>query len=378
MFLFVEEFPRTVSGKIDRQALSSVTHGSGASRSSAIPTPAPLTSVEQALSEMWCKLLGIGQVRADDSFFDLGGDSLKASALMARIEERFNHRLPLSLLLQHETLRGLAGAITAGDPSLSGGLLVTIQPLGHKPPVFFISGIGGEVVALHDLVANLGYDRPLYGLQGVNFGDSARNFKTIEQAAEEYGDAVRAVQPHGPYNLAGYSFGGHLALEIARRLAVPGQSEPPKVLLIDTYPPVPRRNASLAKRVRIHYTNLRQLNNAPEIAGYVRDRLQRVYLRLIRLPSTRAIAQKLNAPDSSPTATAHFALAAYKPQPYTGKVVLFKAAQREWYEEWDPMAAWQEFISGEIQVGIVPGEHKNLVKNPYAIELARQLKETLA
>jgi thioesterase domain-containing protein len=280
-------------------------------------------------------------------------------------------------MFQHETLRDLAAAIATGETGQPGGLLVSIQPLGHKTPVFFIPGIGGEVLALHDLVANLGEERPIYGLQGADFGDSGRNFKTIEQAAAEYANAVRAAQPQGPYNLAGYSFGGHLALEIARCLATTSEAEP-RVLLIDTYPPVPRRNTSLVNRVRIHYTNLRQLKNAPEIAFYIRGRLQRVYLRLIRQGSTRVFARQLKEPDSSPAATASFALAAYTPRAYPGKVVLFKASQREWYENWDPMGAWQEFISGELEFRTVPGGHYDLIKNPHAFELARQLKEALA
>jgi len=377
VFLFVGEFARTAGGKIDRRAFPLVTQRPGLGRSSATSDQPALTPVEQDLADMWRDLLKVDQVAPNDRFYDLGGDSLKDLALMARIEEKFNRRFPLSLLLQYQTLRELASAITTRDAPQPPDLLVSIQPLGSKPPIFFIPGIGGSVLAFHDLVVALGNERPLYGLQGADFGDSARNIKSVEEAAAEYVVAVRSVQPQGPYNLAGYSFGGHLALEIARQLAAPGEAAPPKVLLIDTYPPVPKRNTSLPNRARIHYDNLRQLKSAAEIASYFRDRLQAVYLRLIRHRSTRTLAQHLNAPDSSPAAVPHFALAAYKPEPYPGKVVLFKATQREWYVDWNPMDAWREFIRGELEIRTVPGGHNNLVKNPYAIELARQLNEAL-
>jgi superfamily II DNA or RNA helicase len=118
----------------------------------------------------------------------------------------------------------------------------------------------------------------------------------------------------------------------------------------------------------------------PEICfTYPRDAYPNntLYLRLIRHKSTRVIAKQLKAPDSSPASTAQFALAAYKPEAYPGKVVLFKASQREWYVDWDPMAAWKEFTCGELEIRTIAGEHNNLIKNPYVIELARQLKEVL-
>jgi thioesterase domain-containing protein len=255
-------------------------------------------------------------------------------------------------------------------------LLVTIQPLGEKPPIFFIPGIGGEVLVLRDLAVNLGNQQPIWGLQGAEYSDPTGKLRTVEQVAEQYAQAVRAAWPHGPYRLAGYSFGGHLALEIARRVALPGEREP-LVVLIDTFPPVPGRNTSLLKRVRIHWDNLSGMKTPQALAGYLRARLRRLYLRLFRHAPARAIVQQLSAPGSSPRASMEMALAAYKPQPYAGRVVLFKARQREWYVDWDPMDDWKTFISGKLEVHTLPGEHNTLIKNPYAVELARQLQKLL-
>jgi thioesterase domain-containing protein/acyl carrier protein len=373
VFLFFDRLPRTVSGKVDRQALPAAPRRLVASRP---PASLPQTPVELALAEIWKDLLGVDQVGTEDHFFDLGGDSLQASVLMARMEVRFMRKLPLSVLLQQDTLGGLARLIEGESGVVPQGLLVTIQPQGDKPPVFFIPGIGGETLVLRDLAANLGSERPLYGLQGAGAGGSARNLNWIEQAADEYEGAVRAAWPHGPFILVGYSFGGHLALETARRLAARSKTAP-LVVLIDTYPPVPKRNTTLIKRVRIYFNNLGGLKGVREVAGYFRDRLQRIYLRLIRSRLVGPIAIQMSVPDRSPASAAQISLAAYRPAPYPGRVVLFKASQREWYVDWDPMDAWKEFISGELEIHTLPGEHDNLVKNPYVIELARQLHEVL-
>jgi len=372
VFLCLDALPRTVGGKVDHKALP-VARRAFSGRST--PAVAPQTPTEHTLAEIWRELLGIEQVGAADGFFELGGDSLLASALMARIEARFNRRFPLVVLFQHETLRELAGFIVASNAAEPQGLLVTIQSLGDQPPVYFVPGIGGEVLALRDLTLNLGRTRPLYGVHGIDYGDSLKNMKTIEQVAEQIAGAIRTAQPHGPYFLVGYSFGGHLSLETARRLAAPGEIQP-LVMLIDTFPPLPKRNTNLVNRARIHFDHLRRLNGAREVAGYFRERLQRIYLRLIRHPSVQVVAKHLPA-DLTPVTNAQIALAAYKPAPYPGRVVLFKASQREWYVDWDLLQAWQEFISGKLELRSVPGDHDSLVKNPHAIELARQLQEVL-
>lgn len=379
VFLFFEQLPRTVSGKVDRQALPPAERAPVARPASAARrAPAlPATPTELILAEIWRELLGIDQVGVDDRFFDLGGDSLQASVLMVQIEARFKRRFPLSVLLEHDTLRELSRCIASGDGAGLPGLLVTIQPLGDKPPIFFFSGIDGEPMAARHLAANVGRERPLYGLQGFDYGDAARNFKTIEQAAEQYVADVRAARPHGPYILVGYSFGGHLALETARRLAAPGDADP-LVVLIDTHPPVPARSPTLAARVRFHVNSLRMLGGARDVAGYFRDRRQRICLRLIRHTLTRAIGKQLIAPDNSPISAAQIALAAYQPGPYPGRVVLFRASRREWHADVDPRDAWSNYISGELEIRTLPGDHLGLINYPYAIELARQLGEVLS
>ncbi len=382
VFLFFAELPRTVSGKVDRQALPAaprgpVEDGSATSGSTAVrqAPAASETPTEQALAEIWRELLGIETVKANDNFFDLGGDSLVASTLMARIEAKFKRKFPLSLLVQHETLGELAKKIAAEEAARPQGPLITIQPLGDKAPVFFIPGIGGEVLALRDLTKNLGSERPLYGLEGADFGDGANKISTIEQAAEQYVGALQAAQPRGPHILVGYSFGGLLALETGRRLAAQSGTEP-RLMLIDTYPPIPKRKLSLLKyiwvRAWFHFNNLRGLKDVRRVTGYFGDLLRRVWTWLIR-----AIAIRSGVQASPPPTAPQIALAAYRPKPYPGRVVLFKANEREWWLEGDPMDAWKEFISGEMKIRLLPGEHNSLIKNPHAMELARQLLEEL-
>jgi thioesterase domain-containing protein/acyl carrier protein len=335
----------------------------------------PETPLEQALAQIWRELLEVEQVGALDSFFDLGGDSLLASALMARIEAAFARRLAPVVLMQHPTLRALAACLAAETAAESHELLVSIRPQGELPPVFFFPGMGGSLLALRDLLAGLEVKRPLYGLHLVDFGSPAA-IKPIEQAAEEYEKVVRSVWPHGGCILVGYSFGGHLALETARCLAAGGEV-PPLVILLDTHPPLPARPARLSERLRFHYRNLRGLQSTGQVGEYLRGRLQRIYLRLVRFQGTRAFAQRLPAPDRSPNSAAQIALVLYHPQPYTGQVVLLTASQHLALEANDLMDGWLPLMRGEFSVRALPGSHFSMLRPPYSLELVRQLRELL-
>ncbi len=366
VFLFPDPFPRTAGGKIDRQALPAAKRGAGATQHVA---EAPATPAELALAGIWQDLLGVERIGADDGFFDLGGDSLQAAVLMVRIEARFHRRLPLAALIQHGTLRGLAGQLAADDSPGRRGLLVTIQPLGAYPPVFLFPGSDGEVLELRKLVGHLGTRHPLYGLSGGDFGDLVGNSLSIEQTAAQYVIEIQAARPCGPYILVGYSFGGHLALETARRLAGGGET-PPQVVLIDTYPPGPDRRLTVLEHFRAHLKTLRQLNTRRDLAGYLRARRLGISLRLIRHRLTRRLGRQMIAPDSSVISAV---LAAYEPVPYPGKVVLFRADQ----PGGKPRDGWHRYVSGELEIRTLPGDHRSLMNHPHVIELARQLQELL-
>jgi thioesterase domain-containing protein len=137
------------------------------------------------------------------------------------------------LLAERERAKGGAqgggGAGSQGgapDPSTPGSSdtasdwspLVPIQPLGSKPPFFIVHAILGSVFPYHRLAIALGADRPVYGLQARGLEGRHPPVETIPEMAALYVEAVRSVQPGGPYHLGGYSMGGWIAFEMARLL----------------------------------------------------------------------------------------------------------------------------------------------------------------
>ena len=251
-------------------------------------------------------------------------------------------------------------------------LLVTISAIGHKPSVFFFPGMGMPVSSFGELSANLGDGHPLYALNEADFIDLTGRIKTIEQIAGQYAEAIRASKYIAPPILAGYSFGGHMALETARLLAAAGEAEP-LVILIDTYPAPPYRTMSLIKRMQFYFAGLRKLSSFKKLAGYFTwKKFSRNYSS-----SLHAIQKRLGRRGVSPYSAAYKSFNRYQPVPYPGRVVLFKASQREWDEEYFIMDAWEKIITGRVDVRTVPGKHLDLMNNPTAIDLAKQMKEVM-
>jgi thioesterase domain-containing protein len=232
--------------------------------------------------------------------------------------------------------------------------------------------MGENVLSLRFLVTYLGEDHPLFGLQGIDYGSGSGQVKTIQEVAREYAQLIRQIQPGGPLTIVGYSFGGHLALEIARALMQESEIKP-MVILIDTYPPVPLRNTTIQNRLRIHLDNLRLAVSSRKAGAYLQGRLQRIFLNLVRSRSSFTAKRVPSTVQFSATPD-QIALALHKPAPYPGNVILFKASQRAWYVDWDPMEPWKDFISGKLEIQMVTGKHEDLLRVPQVIDLAARLR----
>jgi len=207
-FVLLDRLPLNANFKVDRNAL---------------PLPdqlrprletqfaAPRDPLEQELALIWREILGLDRVGIHDDFFDLGGDSLAALQVAHLIEERIETGLPVSDLLQAPTVALMAERLRAARPATC---LVPIQPGGSRTPLFGVHDQSGEVLCFRELAARLAPDRPFYGLRMV--APTAVE-ESIEAIAARYVEAIRAVQPQGPYLLAGNCFGGVIAFEAARR-----------------------------------------------------------------------------------------------------------------------------------------------------------------
>ncbi|MFN0301309.1 MAG: amino acid adenylation domain-containing protein [Burkholderiales bacterium] len=221
-YVAIDEIPVTPSGKIDRRALPAPT----TDRTRDVTTyVAPRDVTEQTMCRVWAEVLGVERVGLDDNFFEIGGHSLLAAKLFARLDEAFEHRLTLGVLFTAPSVRLLAEHYRNPPSTQSGetSSLVALRSRGTLPAFYAVPGVFGNVVGFADLVRALGPEQPIYGFQSLGLDGLVAPLESIEAIASQHIRDLRAHQPDGPYALVGACFGATVAYEMARQLMADGK-----------------------------------------------------------------------------------------------------------------------------------------------------------
>lgn len=191
------------------------------------PYAAPLTERQKIICAIWQEMFHIDQVGIHDNFFDLGGDSVMALKLLAALETHFKVALPLSEVINAPTVADQANSIVEYSTVVLDqrklSPRVALQSGGHNPPFFCVHPAGGVIHCYIAMSRLLGKDQPFYAFQHPGIDGKSGPYTTYEKMAELYINAMREVQPQGPYFLGGWSFGGTVAYEMASQLTAQGQ-----------------------------------------------------------------------------------------------------------------------------------------------------------
>ena len=232
----ISRIPLTANGKVDEAALPEPTARRGAGR-------APRGEAERAVASAFAEVLGVDEVSADDSFFDLGGHSFLAQPAIAAVNAALGTSLPVRSIFQAPTVAALAlqSAEEAQDPPAVAESLrpsLTLRAEAEGDPLFMVHPGSGLAWAYSALAARLDTGRPLVGLQmGGIAPDAAEEAEpdSLDELVAGYLATIRRIQPEGPYHLAGWSLGGRLAHAIAVALQADGH-EVRLLAVLDAYP----------------------------------------------------------------------------------------------------------------------------------------------
>ncbi|MEU6537033.1 amino acid adenylation domain-containing protein [Streptomyces sp. NPDC047000] len=211
----LDKLPLTANGKIDGKALEISQQTELAL--TAARFVAPRTRTERRVRDIWQTVLKQEQISVTDDFFERGGNSLLAVALVNRMNKAFGRSMPLQVLFDAPTAEKLAARLDA-ETSEPLTRLVPLQPEGTGTPVLCWPGLGGYPMNLRPLATALGTDRPVHGIQAHGINPGEEPYGTVREMAAADVEAIRAVRPEGPYILCGYSFGARVAFEAARQL----------------------------------------------------------------------------------------------------------------------------------------------------------------
>ncbi len=217
-----ERFPVTPEGWFDEARLPAAsaplatdpTAGDGA----------PYLTIHFQLIDLWQELLGVPRVGIHDDFFALGGNSLLAMRMLARVEALSGKNLLPATLFRQATVEGLADALLQRGGEGPSPELIALQDRGARTPIFYLHGdmTGGGYYCLK-LSRHLGEDQPFYALPPAEIADW-RELPEIETLAARHVRAIRAARPQGPYIVGGFCLAGLIALEVARQLTAAGET----------------------------------------------------------------------------------------------------------------------------------------------------------
>ena len=382
--VLLDSLPVTANGKLDKKAL---------------PKPgqrktAPVDNDESAklsgeiilLTRVWNTAFTTDSVQPDDDFFELGGHSLLAVQVMIRLEKETGRRLPLSTLFEYPTIRKMAHLLRPDTPAVTWKSLVPIKPSGSKPPIYIIHGTGLNLLNFSSIAKYMDAEQPIYGFQAKGLDGTEEPLNRMETIAAHYVAEMLEQNPEGPYALAGYSFGGYVAYEMARQLTAMGK-EIKLLAMFDTD----------ARALVIHQTKLDRLlwrtkrqfpkllfvgksllKHPVETLRYQRDYFAGKYQQLLQAVGLREVAKpdgELEHMDAIMAAHDE-AFYAYQLKPYAGSIDLFRAMTRLYFVEEQTYLGWKEYVP-EVRIHNVPGDHATLMHPPNDKALALLLQYAL-
>ncbi|MDJ0014665.1 alpha/beta fold hydrolase [Rhodococcus erythropolis] len=358
-FVLLAELPRNERGKVDRPTLPTV-----AVRSD-LPTLAGPT--ELMLAGIWKSILCTDSVDREDDFFELGGDSLASIEVLSRIQEKFRVRISSAQFVSASTIKDLAGFIDRSAVVKQSAPQPTVVPLksdGSGTPLFIVNGAGAPPTALSNLSNSLTTDRPVFAAQARGFESRGLPDRSVKGAARRLIVEIKKIQPTGPYLLAGYSYGGYVALEIAAQLEQAGD-DIQRVIVLDSRIPstVVQRlaaragvplDASVIELAPQPQSNVRWQPTKPAVAAlWVRS----LFAGIMQYPPAMQWIIFLYI--------ANQAIARHRIRPCAAPVTVIRGAYNNRGSE-----VWSLIATGSLEFDDIDAGHEDLIRPPYVRQTA--------
>jgi thioesterase domain-containing protein/acyl carrier protein len=362
-FYLANEIPRLPTSKLDVRALIAL-DDANVQRERAKPAgdaelaPRVGDRIARTVARVWQEVLLAPVGGPHDDFFDAGGDSLKAITFAMELERALGLELSPTLIYEAPSFSGFCEVLREYRAPRYAPLVLLKAGAG-SPPVFIIHGVGGNVVEILPTARRMAYPGAVIGIRARGLARGEMPHSSVEAMAADYLKEIKARQPNGPYCICGYSFGGLVAFEIARRLSESG-NEVGFVGLFDTL--------------------------MSPLRWPLRAWLSIIGRRIARLPGNLRAAPRDDAslpglPSSLPTsvvrvaASALIASARYRPGFYFGQLTLFTPMRRE------PglpslEAIWRKHAR-TLSIVETRGDHSTMLSAPNADTTAASLTRCL-
>ena len=380
-FVTLDAMPLTPNGKVDRRALPAPAERANLADKTAV---GPRDETEFRLAAIWRGVLGVKTVGVDDSFFDLGGHSILAVRMMAEVEQAFGKRLPLMALFEAQTIAKLAVLVAAGGTAeREWPALVAIRGTGSNRPLFVISRPNVNSLGYIALGRHLDPEQPVFGLQ-MQYPEETKLGRpyTLEERrgwALTYLERMRAVQPEGPYFIAGMCEGALIAFDMVRHLEANGE-EVKLLAVIDTWP---EENTTDLRYHHIYRYEraLRQFWALPpsKRLGLVRWRAAKA-LRDLGATLGLGLHAAATAPEPGAASAVNpweirmFPGPSFVPPKVTVRIDVFRLRRQPYWRIDDRELGWGGRTTGGVDLHFIDGLHHTFMREEHVATLARALQ----
>jgi thioesterase domain-containing protein/acyl carrier protein len=360
---------------------------------------APRSDAEKTLATIWKQVLGVDKIGIYDRFAELGGDSLRATYVVASIEDKMGVTVTITEFYMAQTVAALADLIEKRAKNFEKPHyehLVMLQQAGSLGPLFLAHAVDGDAYTYSSLVKSLGVERPIYAFQANYNPDFKEQDLKVESMAKRYIKELLDFQPHGPYNLSGFSLGGMIAYEMAQQLKALGE-ETAFLGIIDIEAPHPGNTVAFYARRRAFFRELiffvEDLNPNSRRRRMGRDvklflRAKKIFrlglstVGLMKPPEEVLIPSTIyTLPERRQRLwrTMMGAVQDYMAKPYEGQVVVFRGDAPQFTRSPNPTMGWEKLVRGNLRVIDVPGKlHGSQLKPPHVDYLAKKMNEIMA
>lgn len=336
---------------------------------------APSSPLELDLIKIWEEVFGRSDISVTDNFFEIGGKSILAIRLFAKIKNELGYKLPPITLLQHPSIRAIAQVLDKEGTDTAWKSLVPIQTSGDKTPVFCLHAKGGYVFFYNPLAKYLEKDQPIYALQPRGLDGVEPFYKNIEEMAASYIEEIQTIQPEGPYTLLAACFSNAVGFEMAQQLKKQGQ-EIGLLMMVDASPGKSLSDIEAA--------------NSGSLLNKISQKVKQNPLRKQGAKAYRALKTVLkNNAESSLTEEEQQLLkmerimdkifVEYERKPYDGKITLVRSSEYSVRADKDfHVQEWKRWVKeGNLDVVIVEGKHKTMFVEPEVQLLAKEVNKCL-
>jgi amino acid adenylation domain-containing protein len=383
-YVLMDVIPSTPNGKIDRKALPKPDYSHINREGQYV---APRTSNEKLVADIWEELMGLNQISIFDNFFQLGGRSLVAVKIMARLEQETGKRLPLATLFEYSTVEKLAARLEIDAEAITWESLVPIKPKGSKMPLYIVHGAGLNVLLFNALAMNMDEEQPVYGLQAKGLNGIDEPLDVMEEIAANYVDEIINHDPVGPYAVAGYSLGGLIAYEMAKQMLALGK-DVKMLAMFDTYadqtqvydPWLKKKlNNALFFVKQLAYTPVLFLQDPKRTIQYksreIGRRFQKIYKKVF--PDKVKKKEGFSAYTDDIHERSLAAQRNYLLTPVNIAIELFRATKKTFYMDDFKFLGWRPYALKGVNVHDIPGEHNTIFAPPNDKQFAKVLQECL-